>query len=290
MTAPRIVVGSAIIVCAAQMAPAEEVWRAMGFAAPESALLDGEGQFLYVSNVVGELTVKDGAGHISRLALDGTVQEMQWASGLDAPTGMALRGETLIVADVDRLVGIDVASGEISGSWPAEGAQFLNDVAVDEQGRVFVSDILTNRIYLLDGDTVSVWVEGEQLMHPNGLAVADGRLIVAAWGSGMREDFTTEVPGRLLAVDLERAEVSDYGLGMPVGNLDGIRPDGNGNWLVTDWISGGLLRIDPDGSFEQLVELPMGSADLEFVEDRGLAVIPMMLDDAIAAHRIDQAN
>ena len=93
-----------------------------------------------------------------------------------------MAGDTLYVTDIDRLVAIDVESGEISGTWPAEGAKFLNDPAVDADGRVFVSDMVTNRIYVLDGDSLSVWLEDEGLTHPNGLAVQDGKLIVAAWG------------------------------------------------------------------------------------------------------------
>jgi hypothetical protein len=66
--------------------------------------------------------------------------EPEWVTGLDAPKGMAQYGNTLYVADVDRLVAVDTASGEITGTWAAEDAQFLNDVAVDKSGRVFVSN------------------------------------------------------------------------------------------------------------------------------------------------------
>ena len=51
------------------------------------------------------------------------------------PEGLALTGDTLFVTDIDRLVAIDIERGEISGAWPAEGAQFLNDPAADTDGR-----------------------------------------------------------------------------------------------------------------------------------------------------------
>ena len=39
--------------------------------------------------------------------------EREWATGLDAPKGMALANGQLYVADIDRLVEIDPATGKI---------------------------------------------------------------------------------------------------------------------------------------------------------------------------------
>ena len=154
---------------------------------------------------------------------------------------------------------------------------------MDGQGRVFVSDTATSRIYVLDGDTLSVWAEGDGPLHPNGLDVEDGRLIIAGWGEGLHEDLTTDAPGHLLAADLATGEVAALGSGAPVGNLDGLEPDGSGNFMVTDWIAGALYRIDPEGGFELLSDLPQGSANLAFLPEEGLAIVPLMLDGAVVA-------
>ncbi|HMQ92943.1 MAG TPA: hypothetical protein PKA33_08415 [Amaricoccus sp.] len=209
--------------------------------------------------------------------------DREWAAGLDAPKGLAIGGDTLHAADIDQLVAIAIGTGEVGGRWPAEGAAFLNDVAVDGQGRVFVSDTVANRIYVLDGDAVSVWAEGDGLLHPNGLEFDDGRLLVAAWGDGLHDDLTTDVPGHLQAADPATGEVASLGSGAPVGNLDGIEADGTGNWLVTDWIAGALFRIDPGGGFELLADLPQGSANLAFLPGEGLAIVPLMFDGAVVA-------
>jgi sugar lactone lactonase YvrE len=208
-------------------------------------------------------------------------------TGLNAPKGLVMDGDTLYVSDIDRLVAIVVAAGEVAGTWAAEGAQFLNDTAVDGEGRVFVSDMATNRIYVLDGGSLSVFLEGEALEHPNGLLVEDGRLLVATWGPGLQADFSTEAPGRLLAVDLATKAIAPVGPGERIGNLDGLVPDGQGGWLATDWIAGALWRIAPDGSSEQLLDLDQGSADLEYLPEANLALIPMMLDGTLAAHALE---
>ena len=79
------------------------------------------------------------------------MQDAEWVKGLNAPKGLVLSGDKLYVSDVDQLVEIDVNSGAVTNSFNAEGAQFLNDTAVDADGRVFVSDMLTDSIYVLAG-------------------------------------------------------------------------------------------------------------------------------------------
>jgi sugar lactone lactonase YvrE len=264
-----------------------EVWALDGFNGPESVVHDAERGELYVSNVAGAPVEKNGAGFVSRVSPDGEMLEKEWVTGLDAPKGLALYGGTLYVSDIDRLVAIDIEAGEVTDRWQGEGAQFLNDPAVDGQGRVFVSDMATSAIYVLDEGSFSVWLQDEALQHPNGLKVDDGWLIVAAWGQDLQEDFSTSVAGHLIAVDLETKEISALGSGEPVGNLDGLEADGAGNWLVTDWIAGALFRISPDGTAEQLLDLNQGSADLEYLEGDKLAVIPMMMDGRVVAYRIE---
>ncbi len=72
-----------------------------------------------------------------------------------------------------------------------------------------------------------------------------------------------------------------------MGNLDGLEPDGEGNWLVTDWVAGALYRVSPDGGFELLRDLPQGSADLEYLEATNTVVIPLTLDCRLIADTLD---
>jgi sugar lactone lactonase YvrE len=268
-------------------AAAEEVWTLGGFSVPESALHDADRGVIYVANVAGEPLEKNGAGFLSRVSPEGAMLERDWVGGLDAPKGLSRDGSTLWMSDIDRLVSVDIETGAITGTWPAEGAVFLNDTAVDGGGRVFVSDMLTDAIYVLENDALALWLRDAELQHPNGLKVEGGVLIVAAWGRDMQEDFSTLTGGHLLQVDLATKAIAPLGSGEPVGNLDGLEPDGAGNWLVTDWIAGALLRIRPDGSHELLADLDMGSADLGFAPEDGLAFVPMMLNDRLVAFAID---
>ena len=60
-------------------------------------------------------TAKDGEGWISKLSPKGEVLEAKWVTGLNAPKGMRVQGDTLWVSDIDELVAINRKSGKIDG-------------------------------------------------------------------------------------------------------------------------------------------------------------------------------
>ena len=132
--------------------------RSKDLAQPESWSRIRPPGSIYVSNIAGAVMEKNGKGFIARLRPDGTIIEREWVKGLNAPTGMALHDRTLYVADVDELIEINVASGEIVDRHPAKGAIFLNDVAVGEDGTVYASDTPMNTIWRLkDGTSSHGW-------------------------------------------------------------------------------------------------------------------------------------
>ncbi len=268
------------------VAQGEPVWEATGLMGPESAVYNARSRILYVSNVNGGMVDKDGNGFISKLSLDGKVVESHWVTGLNGPKGMVLHGRRLYVADIDRLVAIQVKTGRIVGSYLAPNAKFLNDVTVDGAGRIYVSDMLDNAIYRLDGNVFELWLKSPDLEYPNGLTVEGDELRVAAWGV-MTDGFATKVPGHLKTVSITSKTITSLGSGTPVGNLDGLEPDGRGNYLVTDWLAGGLYRIAPTGEAELLLDLNPGSADLLVLDAGRLVIIPMMIDGTVRAYRIE---
>jgi DNA-binding beta-propeller fold protein YncE len=127
----------------------ELTWRVGGLANPESVALSQDGAFLYVSNVNGEGQAKDGNGFIARVSTDGRILQRDFATGLDGPKGLVLRGDTLYAADIDQIVAIDAATGAIRQRFAAAGARFLNDIAIAPNGDVLASDSETKRIYMI---------------------------------------------------------------------------------------------------------------------------------------------
>ncbi len=242
----------------------EVLWEADGFKNPESVIYREEGSWLFVSNVNGVPNEKDGNGFISKLGIDGKIEELEWVTGLDAPKGMALVQNRLYVSNIDELVEIHAWEGKISKRYPAKDAKFLNDVTADSNGWVYVSDMLDDAIYRLGPDGFELWLKDPALQSPNGLLAEGDSLIVASWGDRTK-GFATSTPGHLKVVSLKDKTIKSLGNKTPVGNLDGLESDGAGAYLATDWVKGALYLIQPSGEFELLLDINSGSADLEVI-------------------------
>lgn len=258
-----------------------------GVEMPESVYVDAESGFIYASQIVGAPDARDGNGRIARLNLDGTMDEADWVTGLNAPKGLRRAGDMLWTADLDQVVGIDIASGEITTRLTIDGAQFLNDVAAGPDGTVYVSDMMASRIHAIRDGQASVFAEGQHLEWPNGLLVEGDRLIVGGWGQPSA-DFTTEVPGRLFALDLQTAEKTLI-TPEPFANIDGVESDGSGGYVLTDWIAGSVLHVSGDGAVRQLRQFSPGTADLAFVAGPNVLIIPHMMDNRIEAYDLSGA-
>ena len=284
---PVVVALTATLIAFSTAASAPELlWETKGLAQPESVVEDPATGVIYVSNINGAVMQKDGNGFISRLTADGKMLERQWVKGLNSPTGLALHDRTLYAADVDQLIEINAASGEILKRYDAKGAVFLNDVVVDDDGTVYVSDTPMNTIWRLKDGSFEPWLANDALNGPNGLLIQGKILIVASLGKVQSQGQKKEL-GTLLAVSLDDQKVSKVGKGELIGNLDGLQAIQPGVYLVTDWAQGALYRVDAKGKVDELIDLNQGSADLSYLPGKKMLLIPMMLDNSLVAYGLD---
>ena len=263
-----------------------KLWEVNTLEAPESVVYNSQTDEYYVSNVAGQPAEKNGQGYITVLDKDGQVVNQKWITGLHAPKGLALYNDHLYIADIDRVVKVDVNSGTIQAEYTAEGATFLNDVESDGKGAIYITDTFGgNAIYKIENNEISLWLKDEMLNYPNGLKINGNSLYVSTWGVVTNpETFETEVPGVLLAVNLSTKAITTFG--SPFGNLDGLQNLGN-KFLVSDWIAGGLLSVDENGTVEKLKDLNAGSADILYREDAGILLVPQMIDGALTAYAVE---
>ncbi len=261
----------------------EKVWDMGGFDNPESVIHDPQLDRLYVSNVNGGASDKDGNGYLSSVSMEGGFIHKEWITGLNAPKGLAIYGRTLYVADIDELLAIDIDSARVVRRYKVDDAVFLNDVTADQHGNIYVSDMFKDRIHILQDDTFSIWLASPALQSPNGLLVWGDYLILGSWGK-RSEGFTTEEPGHLQRISLEHKHVTPISRG--VGNLDGVEGDKDGDFYVTDWVNGKLFHIEHSGEVDTLLEFEQGSADLEFIAEQDMMFIPLMKENRLQAYKV----
>ncbi|TAI47581.1 hypothetical protein [Flagellimonas allohymeniacidonis] len=257
-------------------------WVVKGLEAPESVVYDHTSKQYYVSNVSGQPAEKNGQGFISILSSDGKILVKKWISGLNAPKGLGLYYNQLFIADIDEVIQVDVQEGKIVKRFPAEGATFLNDIEIAVDGAVYVTDTFGgNSIYRIRDSQIELWLKNEALDYPNGLKLVDDSILVSTWGVVTNsETFGTEIPGKLLKVNLETKQITE--LSKPTGNLDGLEAFKD-YFLVSDWISGGLISIDGEGKSQLVKELKPGSADFFYNKSENLILVPQMLDNELIA-------
>ncbi|HUG17617.1 MAG TPA: hypothetical protein VMM56_01485 [Planctomycetaceae bacterium] len=255
-----------------------------GLSSPESAYFDKESGFLFLSQIgEGGGAGKDGDGWISKLSFDGKLVNNKWVTGFNAPKGLRSHKGTLWVSDIDRIVAIDIAKGEISKIVPVPDAKFLNDLACGPDGTVYVADMVASRIFRYQNSRLDVLAEGEQLEHPNGLLVVGDDLILGAWGQNFKEDFSTDPLGRLLRLNLKTKQITPI-TPDPTGNLDGVEIDGCGGFLVTDWRAGKVFHISAEGKSKLLMSFPRGAADHAFLTQSKTLILPHMLNNSLTAY------
>ncbi len=255
-----------------------EVWRSDTLLmTPESAIYDRARNVIYVSNLNFEPRMKDGNGFISILSAEGEILNLHWITGLSSPKGLAIVGDTLYTADVDEVVAMDINQGKIIRRMPVAGAGMLNDITSDSEGNLYISDSDAGKIHFYGKGLLTEWLT-EGLKGPNGLLAEEGRLLVASQGS---MDFA--------AIDLatkERTLLTDS-----VGRGDGIAFTGmEGYYFVSDW-SGELFLIRPDNSKISLLDTKTqqtNTADIEFIPERNLLLVPTFFKNCIAAYELKE--
>lgn len=239
---------------------------------PESVLLDTKNNVLYVSSIDGTPENKDGNGFISQVTTDGKIKNLKWATGLDAPKGMGLFKNNLYVADISKLVTIDISSGKITNTLDIEGATFLNDITVDKTGNVYVSDSNTGKIHIVKDGKAEVYFEGPEIKGVNGLlATSDGLYVV---------DFPTGANFKL-SKDKKLTKFSATAEG-----ADGVVPLGKDEYLVSSW-HGEVAYVNAKGEAKKLLDTrneKLSAADIEYDPKTKTLFIPTFNANTVMAY------
>lgn len=242
---------------------------------PESVLWIPGGNFFYVSEVDGNPGEKDGKGFIAKVDSKGHVLNTKWISGLNAPKGMGIYGDTLYVADIDQLVLIDTKKDKVIRKINLPGASFLNDVAVALDGRVFVSDTQQGKVYQYVRGEVSVLLKGPEVKGANGLLIRNEELWMLSSEGIFVSDFKGTKPQLF----------SDA-----VKGGDGITALTDSTLIVSKWV-GEIYYVSADGTALQLLDTKKegnNAADLDYIPSLKLLIVPTFGGKSLTAYRFKQ--
>tara|TARA_B100000929_G_C15500901_1_gene417393 strand:+ start:1021 stop:1878 length:858 start_codon:yes stop_codon:yes gene_type:complete len=241
-----------------------------GLAHPESIVYDETRDNLYVSVMADK---EEGDGSIAIVSPEGQIKNAEFVTGLNNPKGIALYENKLYVSDVTFLYEIDLDSGKILNKYTGENARSLNDVALDQEGNVYVSDMGNSSIYKLDSEgNFKEWLSTSELQTPNGLLFDEADLYIAGWASDATKDSENPMGGFM---KIANSSDTIEKLTEELGNLDGIQKYDDDSFLVSDWNSGNIYRISKAGEVKPILKVEKSVGDILYVPQKNMLALPM---------------
>ena len=260
-----------IFTAAAQRPQLEKLWETdTVIAIPESVLPDVKNKVLYVSLIDGDAWAADSKGGVAKLSMDGKKYDSTWITGLNAPKGLGHYRNRLYVADISEIVVIDISKGKVEKKIPVEGAEGFNDIAVDNNGVVFVSDSKTGRIWRIENDIPSMYLEN--IKGANGLLCVKNDLVFAEGKSLMKADAQKHL-----------TKITE----VPQG-IDGIESVGNGDFVVSSWV-GYIYYVNAGGQTETVLDTHLdkkNTADIGYDKTKKIVYVPSFNAKTIAAYQL----
>lgn len=241
-----------------------------GFAGPEAVRYDPDQDVYFVSNFNGQGGARDANGFISRVTPEGEIEELEFMTGTEdapmhAPRGMYIVDGTLWVADADGVHGFDKSTGDHVAfvDFTEHTPGFLNDVAADENGNLYVTDTGAARLYRVEGDEVTVVVE-ELPYSPNGITPTPSgeQMVLAPWNGVLDFQAWNEGSG----------ELSAYTSATGGGNYDGIEFVGDRLLAASQMDSS--LHVLENGMDSVIIQMPGRPADIGIDTERNQVAVP----------------
>ena len=258
---------------------ATKVWETPNIMkVPESVILDIKTNLLYVANINGKPTNKDGNGFISSLDTNGQVKKLKFATGMDAPKGMDIQNNRLFVSDISRVHVVNLSNGKIEKTYTIDEALFLNDVVVSSDGTIYVSDFAggNNAVYMIANGNITKLLDSASLdgQRPNGLWLEEGVLVVGTKS------------GTIFKYDMQTKKRTTYQTNIGVNGIDGILPFKEG-YITSDWA--GRVFINDGKSSKKILDgsgEKINAADIWYDETSKMLYIPTFFNNRILAYKI----
>jgi len=245
-----------------------------GFVAPEAVRYDPEQDVYFVGNWgPGAASATDNNGYISRMKPDGQIETMKFIAGgtngvvLHAPRGMYIVGDTLWVADADAVRGFDRKTGAklANVDFSALDRGFLNDVAADATGTVYVTDTGKNKLYKVQGGPTLVLADSA-LGAPNGITwdAANRRFIIVPFGGA--HSLRAWVPGTTTLTDITTSTGAKW---------DGVEVLSGGRILASSQADSSIHVFD-GATGRAIIHTQGGPADIAVDTKRNRVAVPVV--------------
>jgi hypothetical protein len=252
-----------------------KVWESQdGLKTPESSCYNPADHIIYVSNLAQHPGGVNGPGYVSKMNDKGEIIDKEWVKGLKSPKGIGVTNGKLFVADVDEVWEISLKTGEVLKKYSNYLAKSMNDIAVDSEEKVYVTETKKNLILTVGKDSLEVFSASGQLASLNGVCDYGKEIILGS-------------KGNLIAINKKTKEIRV--LQYSTGYLDGIVAVSK-DLIITSDFKGNIQLIRPGKSTEKILDtspLKINAADLGFIFSKKILLVPTFSDNKVIAYKIN---
>jgi len=254
-----------------------KVWEiSEGLVAPESVVYDSESNLLYVSNYTRSMA--NGSTYadcfVSKVDLNGQIIDREWISNLSSPTGLFLKDSLLYIVERFGVAVYDVKNDKMSKRHHIIHDGFINDVAVDNEQNIYVTDSGSEILYRIKENEVSNWIVSDSIANANGISFIDNMIYIGV----NRDNF-------LKSIDPKTKQISKISY-LGEGNIDGIKK--REDELIISLYTKGLRLLKKNGKTIELLNTEstgLHCTDFEYISDLDMLVVPSLYDNKLIAYK-----
>jgi sugar lactone lactonase YvrE len=234
---------------------------------PESATYDPSSKRIYISSMNN--------GSIVQMDLNGKIIKNDWVNGLSSNKGFGFHKGMLYNAETSSVAVIDIKKGTIVKRIPVEGAVMLNDLDVNDIGIVYVSDTRAGKVYKIEQDQVSLYLQN--IPGANGILTVDQDVYVAGTNTFQKVNANKEI--------------TFIGDGYENG-LDGIVKLNNDGFILSNY-RGMIYYVSLQGEKQILLdtrEIKIMANDISFDHKSNTLFVPSFATNRIIAYKLVKEN
>lgn len=244
----------------------QKIWESdsITLKGPESATYDPVSNIIYISSMNN--------GAIVQMDLNGKIIKQDWVTGLTSNKGLGFYKGFLYNAETNSIAVIDMSKGTIVKRIPIESAVMLNDLEVDSKGIVYVSDTRAGKVYRIENDKSSIYLEN--IPGANGLMAVGSDLYVV--GSSTFQKVNAE------------KEITKIGDGYENG-LDGIVQLSKDEFILSNY-RGMIYYVSASGDKQVLLDtrgIRIMANDISYNKKSKTLYVPSFSTNRIIAYTVN---
>jgi hypothetical protein len=214
-------------------------------------------------------------GSIVQMDLKGAFIKTEWVTGLSSNKGFGFYMGMLYNAETSSVAVIDIKKGVLAKRVPVEGAVMLNDLDVNENGVVYVSDTRAGKVYKIENDQVSLYLQN--IPGANGILTVGQDVYVAGTNTFQKVNANKEI--------------TFIGDGYENG-LDGIVKLKNDGFILSNY-RGMIYYVSIQGEKQILLDTrdnKIMANDISFDHKSNTLFVPSFGTNRIIAYRLVKEN